>query len=169
MRTDIRISQVENCLSQTVLFSNFPAMWYGIIPPMLVLCNTTWVTGRSLVHLVPEGQRSTERVCSIYRWYGSIPHGASGILIGPRHRNRHVTCGNCQYVYHMPNLLILFAWSLSVSFSVTGPIKMFVDYCFVATPLLSCRKSGRLFFSHKRENWIPHSLHFQYGYSGKSK
>ena len=73
---------------------DFPAMWYGIIPPMLVLCHTTWLTGRSLVHLVPEGQRSTECVWSINWWYGSIPHGASGLLIGPRHRNRHVTCGN---------------------------------------------------------------------------
>ena len=68
-------------------------MWYGIIPPMLVLCHTTWLTGRSLVHLVPKGQRSNERVWSICSWYGSIPHGASGLLIGPRHRNRHVTCG----------------------------------------------------------------------------
>ena len=75
---------------------DFPAMWYGIIPPMLVLCHTTWMTGRSLVHLVPEGQRSTERVWSINWWYGSIPHGASGLLIGPRHRNRHVTCGKRQ-------------------------------------------------------------------------
>ena len=83
-----------NSLSWTVFFSNFPAMWYGIIPPMLqVLCQTTWLTGRSLVHKVPEGQRSTERVWFIYRWYGSKPHGASGLLIGPRHRNRHVTCG----------------------------------------------------------------------------
>ena len=76
---------------------DFPAMWYGIIPPMLVSSHTTRLTGRSLVHLVPEGQRSTERVWSIYRWYGWIPHGASGLLIGPRHRNRHVTCGNSEY------------------------------------------------------------------------
>ena len=93
IRADFGIPQVKNCLSKSVLFSNFPAMQYGIIPPMLVLCHTTWLTGRSLVHLVPEGQRSTERIWSIYRWYGSIPHGASGLLIGPRHRNRHVTCG----------------------------------------------------------------------------
>ena len=29
-----------------------------------------------------------------HRWYGSIPHGSSELLIGPLHRNRHVTCGN---------------------------------------------------------------------------
>ena len=32
-----------------------------------------------------------------HRWYGSIPHGASELLIGPLHRNRHVTCGKQEY------------------------------------------------------------------------
>ena len=32
-----------------------------------------------------------------YRWYGSIPHCASGLLIGPHHINQHVTCGKIWY------------------------------------------------------------------------
>ena len=40
-----------------------------------------------------------------HRWYGSIPHGTSELLIGPLHRNRHVTCGNhSSHCWHCVNL-----------------------------------------------------------------